>query len=92
MRLLTLRSLFCQQFLYRLHDPQPNGFSLHVPGSKSLVGPHGGFNVGCFAMLLNKLIGGAVDVGSEVMGHPSSHSRHAAAALMVSCPSSPKRS
>ncbi len=88
MHLLTLRSLFCRQFLYRLHDPQPNGFSLDVPGSKTLLGPHGGFNVGGFAMLLNKLIGGAV----EVMGHPSSHSRHAAAALMVSGPSSPKRS
>ena len=33
-----------------------------VPGSKALVGTHGGFNVGCVAMLLYKLIGGAVDV------------------------------
>ncbi len=34
---------------------------------KALVGPHGRFNVGCFAMLLDKLIGGAVDV--EIGGH-----------------------
>ncbi len=52
MHLLILRPLFCQQFLNRLHDPQPYGFSLNVTGSKTLVGPHGRFNVGCFAVLL----------------------------------------
>ena len=67
MHLLTLRPLFCQQFLYRLHDPEPLGFSLHITGSKALVGPHGRFNVGCFAVLLDKLIGRAVDV--EIGGH-----------------------
>ncbi len=34
---------------------------------KALVGPHGGFNVGCFAMLLDKLIGGALNV--QVVNH-----------------------
>ncbi len=48
------------QLLNRLHDPEPHGFSLHVTGSKARVGPHGGFNVGCVAILLDKLIGGAV--------------------------------
>ena len=39
----------------------------YVTGSKALVGPHARFNVGCVAVLLDKLIGGAVDV--EVGGH-----------------------
>ena len=55
------------QLLNRLHDPEPHGLSLHVPSSKALVGPHGRFNVGCVAILLDKLVGGAVDV--EVGGH-----------------------
>ncbi len=42
-----------QQLLYRLHTSEPHGLSLHVTGSKTLVGPHGRFNVGCFAVLLN---------------------------------------
>ncbi len=50
------------QLLYRLHDPEPHGFALHVTGSKALVGPHGRFNVGCLAILLDEFVGGAVDV------------------------------
>ncbi len=50
------------QLLHRPPDPQPHDFFLHITGSKAFVSPHGGFNVGCFAILLNKLIGGAVDV------------------------------
>ncbi len=62
MHLLTLRPFLRQQFVDRLQDSEPHGFPLHVTGSKALVGPHGRFNVGCVAMLLNKLMGGAVDV------------------------------
>ncbi len=56
-----------QQFLYRLHDSEPHGRSLHVTGGKTPVGPHGRFNVGCFAVLLNQLVGGPENV--EVGGH-----------------------
>ncbi len=28
-----------QRFLYRLHDSEPHGLSLHVTGSKTLGGP-----------------------------------------------------
>ncbi len=55
------------QLLDCLPDPQPDGLSLHITGSKAFVSPHGGFSLGCFAILLNKLIGRAVDV--EVGGH-----------------------
>ncbi len=55
------------QLLNRLHDPEPHGFPFHITGSKALVGPHGRFNVGCFAVLFNGFIGSAVDV--EVGGH-----------------------
>ncbi len=67
MHLRVVRPFLWQQFLYRLPDPEPHGFSLHVAGSKTLIGPHGRFNVGCIAKLLYELIGGAVDV--EVGGH-----------------------
>ncbi len=67
MHLRIVRPFLRQQFLYRLHDPEPHGFSLHITGGKALVGAHGRFNVGCIAVLLDKLIGGAVDV--EVRGH-----------------------
>ncbi len=55
------------QFLNRLHDPEPHGAPVHITGSKALVSPHGRFNVGCIAKLLNKFMGGAVDV--EIGGH-----------------------
>ncbi len=34
---------------------------------KALIGPHGGFNVGCIAMLLNEFVDGAVNV--QVVNH-----------------------
>ncbi len=62
MHLLTLRPLFCQQFLYCIHDPQSHRPALHISIRCQFVGPHGRFNVGCVAMLLYELIGGAEDV------------------------------
>ncbi len=38
MHLLTLRPLFCQQFLYRLHDPQPHGPAIHHAGLHQFIG------------------------------------------------------
>ena len=67
MHLRVLGPFLRQQFLNRLHDPEPHGFALHVTGSKTLVGPHGRFDVGCFAVLLNQLVGGPANV--EVGGH-----------------------
>ncbi len=67
MHLGIVRPFLRQQFLYRLHDPEPHGLSLHVTGGKTLVGPHGRFNVGCFAVLLNWLVGRPENV--EVGGH-----------------------
>ena len=61
MHLLTLRPLFCQQFLNRLHDPEPHGLSLHVAGLHKLVGPHGGVDRGVLTVLLDEFVGGAVD-------------------------------
>ncbi len=67
MHLRIVRPFLQQQLLYRLHDSQPHRPAFHVTGLHKLVGAHGGFNVGHFAVLLNKLIGGAEDV--EVGGH-----------------------
>jgi len=55
------------QLLNRSPDPELHGFPFHITGSKARVGPHGGFNVGCVAVLLDELVGGAVDV--EIGGH-----------------------
>ncbi len=60
------------QLLNRLHDPEPHGFPFHVTGIHQLVSPHGRFIVGCFAILLYELIGGAIDV--KVGGHYSAGS------------------
>ncbi len=35
MHLRVVRPFLRQQFLYRLQDPEPNGFSPHVTGSKA---------------------------------------------------------
>ncbi len=59
MHLLTLRSLFCQPFLYRLHDPDPHGPALHITGLHQLVGSHGGVDRGVLAVLLDEFVGGA---------------------------------
>ncbi len=67
MHLRVLRPLFCQQFLYRLHDPEPYRPALHIPRFHQFIGPHGGFNVGCFAVLFDEFVGRAVDV--EVGGY-----------------------
>ncbi len=53
MHLLTLRSPFCQQFLYRLHDPQPNGPAIHIAGLHQFVRSHGGMERCVLAVLLN---------------------------------------
>ncbi len=50
------------QLLYRLHDPDPHGFPLHIAGSKALVGPHGRLKGRIFAMLANQDVGRAVCV------------------------------
>ncbi len=54
MYLLTFRSLFCQQFLNRLHDPQPNGPAIHIAGLHRFVRSHGGIERCVLAVLLDE--------------------------------------
>ncbi len=69
MHLRILGPFLRQQFLYRLHDPEPHGPALHIARLHQFVGPHGGVDRRVLAMLLDKLVGGSVDV--EVGGHSS---------------------
>ena len=56
MRLLTLRSLFCRQFLYRRHGPRPNGPDIHIAGLHRFARSHGGMERRVLAVLLDKLV------------------------------------
>ncbi len=62
MHLLTLRSLLCRQFLYRHHDPQPNGPAIRIAGLHQFARSHGGMERCVLAVLLDKLVGGSVNV------------------------------
>ncbi len=56
MHLLTLRSLFRQQFLNRLHDPQPNGPAIHIAGLHQFVRSHSGMERRVLAVLLDEFV------------------------------------
>ena len=73
MHLLTLRPLFCQQFLNHLHDPQPNGPAIHVAGAHKLVGAHGGVDRGVLTVLLDEFVGGAVDRQGRQIACPTKY-------------------
>ncbi len=60
MHLRAARPLFCQQFLNRLHDPQPNGPAIHISILRQFVGAHSGLNRRVVAVALYQQVGGAV--------------------------------